>query len=630
MGIRLENPQPKGCVLTGTEVEFAEGGGSLLYPLKGSEEWRKHTYLLIEVENREEYSVCLEVGFWQEHTEKKSDLFVAVGILPRVSTTVCVPIRFLDGQTLFGPRRPGILKTVIKGNAVNLDRLKAMGISLPPSHKKTRLFIRDVRLANEEPNVELHTASLLDELGQDARRNWLGKTASREECSRMLLSLREEAERALAAAMDSYQGAPEQDYEATGFFRLDRDERGAHILVTPDGHAFFSSGVDCVNPNAKGPTDGDGQMRDFLVENLMHAFGDDWYEAWSTITKHRLLDWRVNTVAAWSDLTFARQAKLPYVAMLDDYPTTSHRIYRDFPDVFAAEYAEQAEAYACQLEPHCDDRYLIGYFMSNEPNWAFVDGLNLGYELLRNPAELVSRTVLLDFLKERYPTPALLNEAWGTGVSRLEELFELGQFPEVSEQAMADLEAFSHRMIEEYIKIPALALRKVDPHHLNLGIRYAYISSPALYSGSSYFDIFSINCYEKTCVSSVQKVYDQVGLPVMVGEFHFGAIDRGLPATGIRGAADQVNRGRAIRRYVEEAAALPCCVGVHYFQYHDQPYLGRFDGENYNIGLVDICSKEYAEVTDEWKRANERLYALRRGQTSPVSEEIAYMPAIFY
>ena len=84
----------------------------------------------------------------------------------------------------------------------------------------------------------------------------------------------------------------------------------------------------------------------------------------------------------------------------------------------------------------------------------------------------------------------------------------------------------------------------------------------------------------------------------MVGEFHFGALDAGLPATGIRGVTTQKERGKAINAYIDNAKNTGCCVGAHYFQLNDQPYLGRFDGENYNIGFVDICCKEYTDVTD--------------------------------
>lgn len=622
------NPRLQGCRQEESAIRFDEEGGGLYYPLDGKQ-LEGYSYLLADVENKEDYAVCLNMSFWEEHVNKDCDLFIAVGVLPRITTTICVPLQFLDGQTLFGPRQPGILKTVVKGNRINLDRLTACGILLPPSHAQTALVVSNVRLSNEKPVLNMDLNALVDDLGQYTGRDWLGKTASTKESNRYLLGLREEAQLFLEGHADGYYGAPDIRFEATGYFRLEQ-EGEQHWLVTPDGRGFFSSGLDCVHPHAPEPADNDGVRRDFPVDNLKRAFGEEWREAWSEITKYRLIQWGINTIAAWSDMEFARSSKIPYVAMLKDYPTTTAAIYRDFPDVFSDEYAQRSRAYAEQLQAYQNDSYLIGYFMSNEPNWAFVDRLNLGYELLRAPGELASKQVMIQFLKDRYSNLEALNLSWGTAAAVYEDLFKLGDFPEVSEAAIADLNAFSRVLISEYIRVPAQALKQADPHHLNLGIRYAYISSPELYSGSEYFDIFSINCYEKVCNAAVEEVYANVRMPVMVGEFHFGSIDRGLPATGIRGARDQDNRGKAVRHYVEEAAALPYCLGVHHFQLNDQPFLGRFDGENYNIGLVDVCNREYVEVTGPLAEANKRLYSLRQGTEKPISEAVDYIPAIFF
>jgi hypothetical protein len=64
--------------------------------------------------------------------------------------------------------------------------------------------------------------------------------------------------------------------------------------------------------------------------------------------------------------------------------------------------------------------------------------------------------------------------------------------------------------------------------------------------------------------------------------------------------------------YVEHAARHPAVVGLHWFQWVDEPVTGRFDGENYNIGLVDVTDRPYDEMLAEIRPAHERLYALRR------------------
>ncbi|GIO43330.1 beta-galactosidase [Paenibacillus apis] len=625
----LKEPNLRGCSqLEEALFRFDEEGGGLLYQLDGKR-LEGYAYLLADVENKEDYAVCFNFGFWEDHTDKNSDLFIAVGILPRLETTICMPLQYLDGQTLFGPRRPGILKTVVKGNRISLDRLKAFAISQPPSHRQTTLAIKNVRLSREEPVINTEHAFLIDDLGQYTGKDWLGKTKHAEASQQYLESLREEARQFLQRYTDSYYGTETIRFEATGYFRLER-VGDCYWLVTPDGYGFFSSGLDCVTPQSPGPVNNEGAMRDYPVENLRSAFGQEWYDAWSDITKYRLIRWGINTIAAWSDLDFARKSKIPYVVMLNQFPATTTPIYRDFPDVFSEEYRERSVNYARQLHEYRDDSWLIGYFMSNEPNWAFVNDLNLGYELLRSQRQLASKKKLIEFLMGRYSDLAELNRSWGTEAGTFEDLFMLGEFPDITEVGMADLAAFSRILISEYIRVPAQALKQADPHHLNLGIRYAYVSSPDLYSGSEYFDIFSINCYERTCNAAVEEVFAHARMPIMVGEFHFGAIDRGLPATGIRGVRDQENRGKAIRRYIEAAAVVPYCLGIHYFQLNDQPFLGRFDGENYNIGLVDVCNREYPEVTKPLEEANKRLYSLRQGDDRPISEDIDYISAIFY
>lgn len=64
---------------------------------------------------------------------------------------------------------------------------------------------------------------------------------------------------------------------------------------------------------------------------------------------------------------------------------------------------------------------------------------------------------------------------------------------------------------------------------------------------------FSINCYAVDPTSAIQNIVDLgVDLPVMIGEFHFGALDAGLPATGLEGVLSQKDRGIAYRHYCEK------------------------------------------------------------------------------
>ncbi len=76
--------------------------------------------------------------------------------------------------------------------------------------------------------------------------------------------------------------------------------------------------------------------------------------------------------------------------------------------------------------------------------------------------------------------------------------------------------------------------------------------------------------------------------------------------------------------------ARPELVGMHCFQWIDQPYYGRFDGENYNIGVSTINNLPYPELTGAMEKTNKRIYDVGSGAAEPFSAEIIRIPSIIY
>jgi hypothetical protein len=97
----------------------------------------------------------------------------------------------------------------------------------------------------------------------------------------------------------------------------------------------------------------------------------------------------------------------------------------------------------------------------------------------------------------------------------------------------------------------------------------------------------------------------------MIGEFHFGALDRGMFHTGLRSTASQQDRAEKYGRYVRSALRNPYIVGTHWFQYKDQATTGRGDGENYQIGFIDVCDTPYPEIVSEAREVARSMYAYR-------------------
>ncbi len=104
-------------------------------------------------------------------------------------------------------------------------------------------------------------------------------------------------------------------------------------------------------------------------------------------------------------------------------------------------------------------------------------------------------------------------------------------------------------------------------------------------------------------------------VPLIVGEFHFGALDRGMFHTGLVPVKDQAERVKAYREYVEGALRHPQFVGTHWFKYTDEPATGRaLDEENYQIGLLDGCDTPYPETRDALREVGYGLYKTRAGR----------------
>ena len=99
----------------------------------------------------------------------------------------------------------------------------------------------------------------------------------------------------------------------------------------------------------------------------------------------------------------------------------------------------------------------------------------------------------------------------------------------------------------------------------------------------------------------------------MVTEFSFKAMDSGLPNTkgAAKPVATQEDRAKGFAAYVEALAALPGCVGFHWFEYRDEPKEGRrLDGENSNYGVVKIDFTPWEVLTTRMKQVNAGIESL--------------------
>ena len=584
------------------------------------------------------------------------------GALTQCSLRMRLPLELLNQNRWMIDREGAFLKPMASGDRVDpakVDRVTLQILRKGPNPVRW-CMTAPMMSTSEVPKLSkpaLPKGALLDRFGQSAQRNWPAKTRSIQELKGRIQKQYEDVSGMKWPEKFSAWGGWQKKKlgEGSGFFRTHTDGRRSW-LVDPDGYAFWSTGLDCVRvdtnarfdgiegalswrPDPKGEfaeiydaVDGgeaEGKLVNYLAANMIRAFGrDDWKDKWSRIALSEMKRLRFNTVGNWSDWKFASAARFPYVRPMEFRGKRSGAIYRDFPDVFHPGFEADAADYAAPLREMANDPALIGYFLMNEPTWGFRSETP-GSGMLYNTESCATRRELARFLKEKYGSESALAAAWRQPVT-FDRIANGKWSGELSAPAVSDLQAFSVRMVERYFSVLSKACKQADPHHLNLGMRWAGIPPEWAVEGMKFFDVFSLNCYRENLPRDVAgKIQSMLGIPVMVGEYHFGALDVGLPASGIGRLKNQADRGKAYRNYVEDAAADPWCVGAHWFTLYDESALGRSDGENYNIGFLDVCNKPYEEMSTAAIASHERLYAIADGSMQPFHEQIEYLPKLY-
>ncbi len=490
---------------------------------------------------------------------------------------------------------------------------------------------------------------MIDPFGQFSHADWPGKVHSTDDLtSDIQTELNALAQHPGPAAWNQYGGWTQgPQLKATGFFYPIK-HNDKWWLVDPAGRLFWSHGTDCVgltqgatpitdrefyfeelpdsdSPRARFYSRGSwaphGYYKDkgtyrtynFTGANLMRKYGDDWRTKTTETIHTRLRSWSMNTIGNWSDSAVYLERKTPYVVSAGSSGAEpiegSTGYWGKFPDPFAPSFREALERnMRRQRNTTANDPWCIGYFVDNELAWG--DEYSLATAALASPPEQASKKAFLADLKAKYISIEQLNKAWETDHESWEALSECRTAPD-EKKAADDLGAFYTRIAEEYFRNCRDAVKEVAPKNLYLGCRFAWVNDRGAKAAAKYCDVIGYNLYRDS-VADFQ-LPEGVDMPVIIGEFHFGALDRGMFHTGLRPTDNQQARADAYRNYVSEALKNPCLVGSHWFQYSDQATTGRGDGENYQIGLVTTCDRPYPETIAAVREVGDSMYRVRLG-----------------
>lgn len=467
--------------------------------------------------------------------------------------------------------------------------------------------------------------AFVDEFGQYTREDWPEKIGSVQD-----MKTADQKERGnlahdgFAAFRNKYGGWQQgPSLQATGHFRTEK-YKGKWWLVDPSGRLFWSNGIDCINANgetlvagrtayfekipgrdtAKAFFNPDGSRFDFKSYNLFRKYGDRWKEQFAQMAHARLRSWGINTIGNWSDPFITAMNLTPYVASVSSKQTGG------FADPFADGFREDLENKISNLfKQGGNPEWCIGLFIDNELKWKDLAG-NLFHADPGQPSKLA----FIQSLQKKYTQIEALNNEWHTAYGSWQDFSVTRILP--GPAASPDLQEFFRTFADLYFRQCRDAMRKVAPAVLYLGCRFDFHSYPSdttfnwlIKTASAYCDIVSFNRYTYTSAELLPPAgYD---FPVIIGEFHFGSLDRGLLHPGLKYAADQKERAMLYQAFQEQAMKNPYIVGSHWFQYNDQPVTGRNDGENYQIGFVTVGDIPYRDLIDKAKETATKMYTLR-------------------
>ena len=463
----------------------------------------------------------------------------------------------------------------------------------------------------------------VDKFGQFKWRDWPGKIHSEQDLQTVVKKEDEDlAAHPGPADRDKWGGWTKGPrFEATGSFTV-RKVDGKWWFVDPDGCLWWSHGPVRVSAST-GMTDVKGRENyfdflpkadspfaafyrtrdellwpyyvkwgytntyDFTSANLYRKYGEDWQNVWADRVHRRLRSWGANTIANSSDARVMRLSRTPYC---DRFELKSRPIegtvklgswwpFRDpFDPSFRADVRRQMEAHKAEME----DPWCFGFFVDNELPWG-LEG-DLARWTWESPDDQPAKVEFKRRLAAKY-----------------------GKVPETPFEA--DFREFTLVIVNAYFANVRDEFKKVAPQKLYMGCRFSGDGSFLAREAAKYVDVMSFNYYKKD-VKEFPKL-EGIDRPIIVGEFHFGALDRGPIFSGIIQLRDQAERGMAYRRYVTSALEDPRFVGVHWHQYADDVATGRFDGENFQIGWVDVCDTPYPEMVDALRWVGDNMYRIR-------------------
>ena len=332
-----------------------------------------------------------------------------------------------------------------------------------------------------------------------------------------------------------------------GFFRVGRTRQGQWWFLTPDNRPFFSKGVTSIN---RAGTMGGRYAKDGPYAAAVDArYGKNYTEPFVASVLQRLRDWNFNTMGAWVTPEFFDRG-FPYTEIIEFTKSGAPQVpnplqdgkHHRLPDVFSPQWPVAVDRLAAELAtPRRESRDLIGYFTDNEISFLDPDDFHLWGQT--NP-ELAGRrqhaALLQVCLANADHEPATqaawahvlaphggnctaLSHAWGIAFASRDDLRRLTREGVIfaTPAFHYDNHVFVREFARRYFVTTSTAIRRHDPNHLILGMRFGSPPGRAVMESciAPHVDVLSANNYRDDLHARLEIYARATNMPVLIGEF---------------------------------------------------------------------------------------------------------------
>jgi hypothetical protein len=575
-----------------------------------------------------------------------------VSLTPTLLSNLYQPTDFLVGGVNMQGAGPRAVGGVTPGTAFGdvpaaLDKYTEITFyTISSTTRVARYEIGNLSATGAPGSFPVAAFPFIDRFGQFIHKDWTDKV----HCEEELVWLREQETNDLAThakpsswdAWGGWQDGPTR--AATGSFRTEK-VGGKWYFVDPDGRLFFSHGFNCVYDGNWTQETGRGAWfaekpaysaefynstgLNFFRYALKLKYGASYTAEFADTTLKRLPSWGFNTIGNWSQDTIYNRRKVPYTATLSTsaavrLTSQSGAAPASFPDVWNASFSNELvnQFLSAKLNPSLNDPWCIGYFVDNElplgvstsvPETGVVAAQVVqAYDALRGNSSQAAKIALVNDLQAKYADISALNAQWGSSYGSWADVLALSP-PNYQAGMYADLYAFTRKTADKYYGTISNVLKAHAPNRLYLGSRFAYVTGPFVAAAGRFCDVVSFNVYTKHWTNSTSIRMQYAGdKPYLIGEYHFGSLDRGSFTAGLVPSWNQAGRALSYSDYVIGALTNNNLVGCHWFQYGDQPVTGRWhDGENRQCGFIDNCDTPYVEMVAASREIGKTMYSVR-------------------